>query len=228
METQEEIQEVIEKRLQGLCLDDKRYDEFRVDETLDRIEQSPDGDAREGNSLLRRDAIRVPHDDKKDDEQDKTTPSSAPNLCEIPQAPATLSQPIQEPPPLDPPVDDCESEPTSISTRPCEQSPTIGHRQPLFRFRRPVLNDDETESYETLTMSEVQLMDSEVELALQLSYEELRLALGDFDEMDEFEEIDEFEDEWEERAVGEGDWDVEGDVYCGGADCGEDFLDDRN
>ena len=223
MEKQEAIQEVIEKRLRGLRLGDRRYSDFRIDKGLDQVEPSPHEDTRECNSRN-----GSPQDDKKDDEQDKMTPSSAAVLAEIPHAPVTLSQPIQDPPSLDPPVQDCEREQTSTSTRSCEQSPTIDHRQPLFRFRRPVLNDEETESYETLTMSEVQLMDSEIELALQLSYEELGLALGDFDEVDEFEEIDEFEDEWEESAVGEGDCDVEGDIYCGGASCGEDFLDDRN
>jgi hypothetical protein len=101
----------------------------------------------------------------------------------------------------------------------------------LIRFRRPVLMDDltpgMTDSFETLTLSEVQQMDSQWEEDSQTQLEELKLALGDFGEADEFEEVDEFDDDWEEgMGVGEG-WEVDEDAYCEGDDCGEDFLDDQ-
>jgi len=229
MEEQDAIQEDIEKRLQGLRLDDKWHDGFRINKRLNQTETSPHEDPQECVLLTARDRpISDAQDDEQDDKRDEMTPSPAPVMAEIRQAPTAPSERVQDPPAPDPPVQNSQPEPTSTSAPPREQSPTISSRQLLFRFRRPVLNDDETESYETLTMSEVQLIDSEVESGLQLNYDELRLAFGDFDEADEFEEIDEFEDEWEENAVGEGGWDVEGDVYCGGADCGEDFLDDRD
>lgn len=105
-------------------------------------------------------------------------------------------------------------------------------QQPLIRFRRPVLASDlssgMTDSYETLTLSEVQQLDAQRDADIQLQMEELKLALGEFDEVDEFEELDEFEDDWEdEGVVVDGRWDVEGDEYCGGEDCGEEFGDDR-
>ena len=109
----------------------------------------------------------------------------------------------------------------------------------VIRFRRPVLADDVTsgmtDSYETLTLSEVHQLDSQRDADVQLQLEELHLALGDFDEADEFEEVDdfeevdEFEEDWEEGVGVNGDWDVEGDDigYCEAGDCGEEFLDDH-
>jgi hypothetical protein len=105
------------------------------------------------------------------------------------------------------------------------------HPQTVIRFRRPVLASEMTsgmtDSYETLTLSEVQQLDAQREADIQLQLEELQLALGDFDEVDEFEELDEFEDDWEDGVDVDGEWDVEGDDYCGGEDCGEEFIDDR-
>jgi hypothetical protein len=85
-----------------------------------------------------------------------------------------------------------------------------------------------TDSFETLTLSEVQHLDAQRDADVQLQLEELQLGLADFDEVDDFEEVDELED-WEEGVgVDEGEWDVEEmDGYCAGEDCGEEFIDDR-
>src|SRR5205814_344644 len=113
-------------------------------------------------------------------------------------------------------------------------SPTAKTRptQPLIRFRRPILADESTagmtDSYETLTLSEVQQLDTQRDADLQLQFEELQLALEEFDEVDEFEEVDEFDDDWEEGVGVDGEWDVEADGYCGGEDSGEEYLDDRD
>jgi hypothetical protein len=100
----------------------------------------------------------------------------------------------------------------------------------LIRFRRPVLTDNQPEiadSYETLTLSELQQLDAQTDFEVQAQLEEMHLALGDFDAVDEFEEVDEFDEDWEEEIGVEGDWDVEGDDYCEALDCGEEFLNDR-
>jgi hypothetical protein len=111
-------------------------------------------------------------------------------------------------------------------------STDAGVVQSVFRFRRPVISDDTapgmTDSYETLTLSEVQQLDGQWDADVQLQLEELQLALGDFDEGDEFEEVDEFDDDWEEGVGVDGDWDVEADCYCDPGECGEEFLDDRD
>ena len=121
-----------------------------------------------------------------------------------------------------------ENPPLSSSMPPPDTLPS----QPLIRFRRPVLADDVTEgmtdSYETLTLSEIQQIDAQRDADIQLQIEELHLALGEFDEADEFEEVDEFDDDWEEGVGFDGEWDVEPDGYCGGEDCGDEYLDDRD
>jgi len=104
--------------------------------------------------------------------------------------------------------------------------------QTIIRFRRPVLTTDPNapmqDSYEALTLSELQQLDPQLDADAQLQMEELQLALGDFEETDEFEEVDEFEedDNWEGVGV-DAEWDGDEDVYCGGEDCEEEFLDDR-
>ena len=102
----------------------------------------------------------------------------------------------------------------------------------LIRFRRPVLTDsygpEMTESYETLTLTELQQIDRTSDSDYQAQLDELQLALGDFEEGDEFEEVDEFEDDWEEGMGVEGDWDVEPEAYCGGDDYEDEYLDDRD
>jgi hypothetical protein len=80
-----------------------------------------------------------------------------------------------------------------------------------------------TDSYETLTLSELQQLDAHRDPDVQTQLEEMHL--GDFDAVDEFEEVDEFEDDWDEGIGVDGDWDVEVDGYCEAGDCGEDFLD---
>lgn len=103
---------------------------------------------------------------------------------------------------------------------------------PVIRFRRPVLMDDFasgiTDSYETLTLSELRTLEVQSDADSQAQLEELRLALGDFDEADPFEEVDEFEEEWEESVGVEDYLDVEPDGYCEAEECGEEFLDDRH
>jgi hypothetical protein len=108
-----------------------------------------------------------------------------------------------------------------------------GPTQPFIRFRRPVLTDDVTsgmtDSYETLTLSELRQLDPQWDGDGQFQLEEFQLGHGDFDEVDEFEEVDEFDEDWEEEGVGidvDSDWDVE-DGYCEAGDCGEEYLDDR-
>jgi hypothetical protein len=63
-----------------------------------------------------------------------------------------------------------------------------------------------TESFETLTLSEVRQLDSQRDADLKLRLE--NLDLGEF-EGDEFEEVDEFEDDWEESVGVDGEWDIE-------------------
>jgi hypothetical protein len=251
MERQDAINEDIERRLKGLRLDDKWYDEFKADKGLNVPEPAPQGEAQqvqelplEGTRLM----IRHPADDKESGAVPKMTPSPAPVVVEkqeetqipseqhvekslletpTPEPPATTTAPSEQVIPAAPPEEiPSDTSPGQIPTAPpSQQIPT------LVRFRRPVLNDEDTsESYETLTMSEVQHINAQVEadLKMQLSYEELRLALGDFDEVDEFEEVDDFEEEWEDTNVGVEDWNVDGNVYCGEADCDEEFLDARD
>jgi hypothetical protein len=104
------------------------------------------------------------------------------------------------------------------------------HPQTTIRFRRPILVENQfseiIDSYETLTLSELQQLDAQRDLDVQARLEEIHLALDDFDGTDEFEEVDEFEDEWDEDVGVEADWDVDVDGYCEAGDCGEEFLDD--
>jgi hypothetical protein len=249
MERQDAINEDIERRLNGLRLDDKWYDEFKADKGLNVPEPAPNAEAQQAQEwtpACTRLMARHHADDKESDGAPEMTPSLAPavvderqeaqipsqqpiekSLLETsnPEPPATTTAPSVQTPSSAPP----EEIPTDTSP---DQIPTVPPSQQnpaLVRFRRPVLHDEDTsESYETLTMSEVQHINAQVEADLQLSYEELRLALGDFEEVDEFEEVDDFEEEWEETNVGVEDWNVDGNVYCGGVDCDEEFLDARD
>jgi hypothetical protein len=113
----------------------------------------------------------------------------------------------------------CSEEPVSQNSpqndrvQPKESTSTeLNPADPVFRFRRPVIADDYvsglTESYETLTLSEVQQLDMHWDPAMQSELEKLHFALGDFDEEDEFQEVDEFEDDWEGVEM-HGDYDIE-------------------
>jgi hypothetical protein len=248
MERQDAINEDIERRLQGLRLDDKWYDEFKADKRLNVPEPAPNGDAPQAQELpLVRTRLMARHnvDDKESGAAPKMTPSPAPVVQQEtqipsqqpmeksfletpnPEPPATTTPPLQQILSVAPP----EEIPTTTSPEQIPPPPPSQQNPTLVRFRRPVLNHEDTsESYETLTMSEVQHINAQVEadLKMQLSYEELRLALGDFDEVDEFEEVDDFEEEGEETSVGVEDWNVDGNVYCGETDCDEEFLDARD
>jgi hypothetical protein len=204
---QEEVtQDDIDKRLEWLKLDDKSYEDFRIYKQLNQTETSAKTEtSRSINlsaTLICSDSSNVPNN------MELETPSTQTDL--------PLSSPMEDP------------IPTEVA-----DGNTGGPKPPtLIRFRRPVLMDDltpgMTDSYVTLTLSEVQQMDSQWEEDSQTQLEELHLALGDFDEADEFEEVDEFEDDWEEGVGVDGDWEVDEDAYCAGDDCGEAFLDDQN
>lgn len=112
-------------------------------------------------------------------------------------------------PPSNPPP-----QPATLQSTPDTDLSSGQKGETLIRFRRPVLTDDITtltSTYETLTLSDLQSLDptwlsDEEEQYTQEDLEELRLAMGEFDEVDEFEEVeaDEFEGEEEEA-----DWDVD-------------------
>jgi hypothetical protein len=207
----EVTQDDINKRLEGLKLDDKFYDEFRVYKRLNQTESSATADLEKYISRNARLTCSRPSDVLKSNEGE--IPSTETNIPDGSPTGNTIPSECVEP-------------------RTTTTTPLPG--QTLIRFRRPVLSDDltpgMTDSYETLTLSEVQEMDSQWDRDLDTPLEESQLALGDFNELDEFEEVDEFEDDWEEEVGVDGEWEVEEDedAYCEGDDCEEDILDDQN
>ena len=208
-QTTQEMDGEIERRLERLELDDNPKDEIRLDK------------------LLNIDPEKV---ETKDEEilQGDERPIPFPNEQPTPQN-------VEEPP-VPPSVDDQQTA-TSVVEPPTKnvKEEVLQRKLPetIIRFRRPVLTTDPTapmqDSYEALTLSELQFLDRSLDADAQLQMEELSLALGDFEEEDEFEEVDEFDEEeenWEGVGV-DAEWDGDEDVYCG-EDVGEDFLDDRD
>jgi len=191
----------IEKRLEGLKLDDKSYDECRIDKRLNDTE--PEVPSKQ--EISQRDSSTPPQLSEEDlpTKEEATVP---PASVDDKQMPATIIDEVTSP---------------AINEEPRKKS-----AQTFIRFRRPVLTTDTSapmqDSYEAITLSELQQLDAEA----QLHMEESSLALGDFEEEDEFEEVDEFDedDNWEGVGV-DAEWDGDEDVYCGDD---ADFLDDRD
>ena len=151
---------------------------------------------------------------------EETAPPNHPNLPQ--QSEQSQENIVTEQTPTEPVT---ISSPDSTATT----DPVNPKKQILIRFRRPVLSDGDsnakamTDSFETLTLSEVRQLTPQWEADVQAHLEED--AEEDFDETDEFEEVDEFEDDWEEGVNIDAEWDgddtEEGELQNEDEDSGE-------